>query len=217
MSRERYLQARLRQRQYDLHLAEKANDPAAIRKYKKLVKAAESAIEREKHKVPSPAELERAAKKAAKQEKRERARLAKALERQRLKAQAARQAPGVPRKARKPLAKGKGLPAVNQTRAAAAREQYFSVEDGYYDYIVKQPCVRCRKPGPSDPAHMVKRSRGRERSGPETMLPLCRLCHSWQEVNDEQFAEEFEQREGITPLEMARALRAAYLLAKDKP
>lgn len=97
-------------------------------------------------------------------------------------------------------------------RGKKRREEQFSIQDGYRAFIVDQPCMRCGKPGPSDPAHM----RGVDLGGKaDALLPLCRLCHTWQEVHKVQFDEEFEQRHGMAPLEMARAMRDAYPLQKD--
>lgn len=210
----RHLVHQLRRAEAQLKEAEANGNAAETKRLVRFIRTTRRAIER-KSRAPSPAEQARRARKEAEKQEKARKRVKRALQRQRKKAAEAMQAPSVPAKPRKPLAQGKGLPAVNKKRAAATREAMFSVADGYHAYIVKLPCVRCGKPGPGDPAHMVKRSRGKERSGPDTMLPLCRTCHMYQEVNDNQFVEEFEQRHGITPLQMARALRAAYLVDKD--
>lgn len=120
-----------------------------------------------------------------------------------------RKPPQGPPKPRKPLQAHKPMPAVNPVRKAKMREEQFSIKDGYRAYIVAQPCIRCQAPPPVDPMHVLGVDLGGKAAD---MLPGCRKCHTWQEVNKKQFEREFEDRYGMHPLEMARAMRAAYLL-----
>lgn len=113
-------------------------------------------------------------------------------------------------RAGRPLKRGKPLPA-RGPKYAEKREAQFSIKDGYRDYIVGLPCVRCQKPGPGDPMHILGVDLGGKA---EHMLPGCRACHTWQETHKKAFEVEFEAKHGLTALEMASALRAAYLLDK---
>lgn len=99
----------------------------------------------------------------------------------------------------------------NPTRAAKRLEAQFSIKDGYKKYIKSLPCIRCGVPGPSDPMHILGVDLGGKA---EHMLPGCRLCHDWQETHKLAFNEEFERKHGMTALEMALAMRMAYLVEK---
>lgn len=67
------------------------------------------------------------------------------------------------------------------------------VDPAYLAYVRTLPCLICRRPGPSDPAHL--RSAARQYGKPHTgmgekpddrwVLPLCRTHHSEQHRNNE--------------------------------
>ena len=101
---------------------------------------------------------------------------------------------------------------VNRERRAKLREEQFSIADGYHAHIISLPCIRCAKAGPSDPAHMRDRSVGGKA---DTILPLCRMCHTWQEVNGKAFEQEFHVKHHCSPLAFAAALRYAYLIIRE--
>lgn len=191
-----------------LYAAQKAGDKKLAAKAKRTIERKRKTIDRRLN--PSAEEKARFEKKERAKEEKKAKKRQQQLQRQR---QKAREAPSKPLKSRKPLVQAKPLPATNPTRLARLKEAQFSKEDGYWQHLKNLPCVRCGKPGPSDFAHM----RGVDLGGTaEDGLPLCRTCHMWQETHKLQFNEEFTQRHGISPLEMAHAMRAAFLLQKGE-
>lgn len=124
-----------------------------------------------------------------------------------------------------PLKQGKPLPAVNAARRAKAREEQFSIADGYHRHTRESPCAYCGRWSADtarDPAHMIGVDLGGKAAD---VIPLCHFgtdgpnpCpgHVWQETHKKEFDRLFEERHGMPPLDMARALRAAYLLSKGE-
>ena len=82
---------------------------------------------------------------------------------------------------RTPLRRGKSelnrgnINPMNRKRMKRLRAEQFGTE-GYYEHVVASPCLLTGRPGPSDPAHILK-SRGAG-GGPEHMGPLCRDVHT---------------------------------------
>lgn len=67
------------------------------------------------------------------------------------------------------------IKARNHKRMKRLRADQFGA-DGYYEHVVASPCLLTGRPGPNDPAHILK-SRGAG-GGPEHMGPLCREAHT---------------------------------------
>lgn len=110
----------------------------------------------------------------------------------------------------------KPLPA-RGPKYAERKEAQFSHADGYSAFIRRQPCIRCGKPGPSECMHI----KGVDLGGKaEDMLPACASCHRTgphaQETHKREFDEWFLENLGITAIEMAHAMRAAFLLDLEK-
>ncbi len=54
-------------------------------------------------------------------------------------------------------------------------------EPKYLEWIRRQPCQECGKPGPSDPHHIASdlHQSGMGMKAPDLLaMPLCRMCHS---------------------------------------
>lgn len=123
------------------------------------------------------------------------------------------------------LSRRSRIPPVNKVRRAKMREEQFSIKDGYHEHVRKLPCAYCgywEPEGLRDPAHMLGVDLGGKA---EHILPLCHFgrpngpqaCpgHVWQETHKLTFDELFEAKTGIKPLEMALAIRTAFLIDRE--
>lgn len=103
----------------------------------------------------------------------------------------------------------------NARKPAEKRNRGRERNNGYLAFLRRQPCVVCKSPAPSDPAHirMGCRERGKTPTGMQVKpsdqyaTSLCRTCHTVQHSMGEA---RFWSERGIDPFDAADRLFAEY-------
>lgn len=88
-------------------------------------------------------------------------------------------------------------------------------DNGYLQFIRRQPCTCCKAAAPNDAAHlrMASPRHGKQSTGMQVKpsdrfaVPLCRTCHTTQHAGSEA---RFWAERGLDPFEVADALFASY-------